>query len=223
MDWFTKFYAWACERLYYEFAWSYDWVSWLISLGYWSSWRRVALDYVTSAGASTPTVLELGFGTGELLREMAQQGIQVYGLELSPAMHKIAAAKLQKQQLVVPCVRAEAQAMPFTAHCFDVLVSTFPAPYILNQATLHECVRLLRKPDPALGLPGGRLVIVGLWVELEQRWLRLLLPLFYGAPSSAFIAHCEARLRAAGLQPSFTAQRIGPMRVSVVVAERQGA
>jgi len=38
--------VWATYRLYHEFAWAYDVVSWLVSLGHWAGWRRIALDHV---------------------------------------------------------------------------------------------------------------------------------------------------------------------------------
>jgi len=233
-SWLTKLYAWACERLYTEFAGSYDQVSWLVSLGRWSNWRRAALNYLPPpvaesgvAGEINPAlrVLEIGFGTGELLLEMARQGIQATGLELSPAMHKVTATKLHQQGLHVPRVRAVAQTMPLATASFDAIISTFPASYILDPATLQECARLLRKPQPARhlsgNLPGGRLVIVGLWVEIEQAFLRQIVPFFYGTPSPAFVSLCESRLTTAGLKPTFTHYRTGPVAVSVVVAERQ--
>lgn len=219
MNWFTQFYAWACERLYYEFAWSYDWVSWLVSLGAWSGWRRVALDYVQDASHTTPLVLELGFGTGELLLDMAQRNIQVYGLELSPAMHKITAAKLRKRRLKVHCVRALAQAMPFADESFDNIIATFPAPYILQANTLHECARLLRKPQPAAGLQGGRLIIVGLWVAAEDGNWRRYIPFFYGTPSGALLRHIQQRFAAAGLKVTLTEQRTRSGRLGVVIGE----
>ncbi len=219
MDWFTRFYAWACERLYYEFAWSYDWVSWLVSLGAWSGWRRVALNYVQDASNVTSRVLELGFGTGELLLELAQRDIQVCGLELSPAMHKITAAKLRKRGLKAPCVRALAQGMPFTDGSFDNIIATFPAPYILQAATLQECARLLRPPQLATGLRGGRLIIVGLWVAAESRNWRRYFPLFYGVPSEALLKMIEQRFTAAGLAVTITEQHTGSGRLSVVIGE----
>lgn len=229
MNWFIKLYAWACERLYAEFAGSYDWVSWLVSLGHWSDWRRAALYYlplsIVERGqgdevSPTRRVLEIGFGTGELLLEMARQGIATTGLELSPAMHQVTATKLRRQGFDVPRVRAFAQATPLADESFDAIISTFPAAYILDPATLRECARLLRKPQPAAERPGGRLVIVGLWVEIQHRFLRQLAPLFYGAPSPAFLAECTARLSAAGLQPTFTRYHAGVVDVAVIIAER---
>ncbi|HOG46271.1 MAG TPA: class I SAM-dependent methyltransferase, partial [Anaerolineae bacterium] len=159
LAWPARGYRWATERLYHEFAWAYDAVSWLVSLGRWSGWRRQALAYVGG-----PRVLELGFGTGELLIEMAGRGWQAVGLERSPAMQRVTARKLRRQGLRVPRLCGAAQALPLAAASLDAIVATFPADYILAPGTWHEAARALR--------PGGRLVIAGLFVELDLPALR---------------------------------------------------
>lgn len=165
-------YRWACERLYAELAWSYDWVSWLVSLGQWQRWRALAL-----AEMQGERILELGFGTGELLCAASATGRAIYGLELAPAMHGLTAQKLTQRGLATPRVQARAQAMPFADATFDTIVATFPAPYILETATLRECVRLLR-PSPAGQNSASRLLIVGLWVRLRHPTLQRMMPLF---------------------------------------------
>ncbi|NTV64514.1 MAG: hypothetical protein HGA65_13385, partial [Oscillochloris sp.] len=47
---------WAFERLYREFAWTYDMVAVAVSGGLWRRWGLAALPYVRGR------VLELGFG-----------------------------------------------------------------------------------------------------------------------------------------------------------------
>ncbi len=219
MNRLTKLYAWACERLYYEFAGSYDRVSWLVSLGRWAAWRRVALDYLPTVIAR-PRVLEIGFGTGELLLEMARRGINMMGLELSPAMHKITATKLRQHGLAVPQVRALAQAMPLADASFDVILSTFPAPYMLDPATLRECARLLRDPTPDQPGSGGQLVIVGLWVSLNNSRLGKLAPLFYGAPNEAVTNQIGQKLMQAGFSSRMIEHKIGLVSVGIIVGER---
>jgi ubiquinone/menaquinone biosynthesis C-methylase UbiE len=225
MNLLTKLYAWACERLYDEFAGSYDVVSWLVSLGRWAAWRRLALDYLpselaTKQQSAAPCVLEIGFGTGELLLEMARRGIDGMGLELSSAMHKITAKKLARHRLSVPCVRAVAQAMPLADASFDAILATFPAPYILESATLAECARLLRPPKPDQPRSGGRLVIVGLWVGLNQPLLGKLVPLFYSSPGETFTNQILQRLTQAGFSSQIINHKIGLVSVGVIVGER---
>lgn len=220
--WLRHLYAWACARLYAELAWSYNLVSWLVSLGWWDRWRAVALLYVQG-----PRVLEIGFGTGELLPRLAARMPLPFGLELSPAMHRQARRKLRQLGLSVPLVQARAQAMPFADHSFDTLVATFPAPYILEPTTLAECARLLALPatTATCTVTGnspqrGRLVIVGLWVDFAQsHWTRWI-PLFYGRPNTAAIARLLSIFTTAGFSPTILDCPVGPFRVGVVVAER---
>ncbi len=140
-------------------------------------------------------MLEIGFGSGELLAELADCGWQVTGLELSPAMQTVAARRPAQRSAhsarAAACVLAPAQAMPFAAAAFDTVVATFPAPYILQPETLAECARVLR--------PGGRLVVGGLWVRLQNEHLRRALPVFYADPTLGQIEAIAQHVRAAGL------------------------
>ena len=212
MMWLRRLYGWACERLYAELAWSYDWVSWLVSFGYWDRWRTLALDYLHGE-----RVLEIGFGTGALLPRLAQQTALTVGLELSSAMQQQTARNLTRQSLRLPRVQARAQAMPFANGTFDTVLATFPAPYILHPTTLQECVRLLAPPTPINR--GGRLVIVGLWVTLQDaRWQRRM-PFFYGHPSQEAQQRLIQLLQTAGLRATLEERAVGFAQVSVVVAE----
>ena len=161
-SWWSRAYLWATHQLYSEFAWAYDLVSWAASLGWWSRWRREALEHIIGS-----RVLEIGFGTGELLVEMATRGLQVWGLEPSRAMHRVTSRKLGKRHLWVPRVRAGAQALPFADGSFDSIVATFPAEYILDPATFRESARILRAADPSTG-EAGRFIIGGLFFRIGR-------------------------------------------------------
>lgn len=205
VNWWQILYAWACERLYAEFAWSYDWVSWLVSFGRWSQWRALALDHVVGE-----SILELGFGTGELLLALRQQGQKVVGLELSPAMHQQVTKKLRRRGGTAPRIQARAQATGLAPATFDTIISTFPAPYIFAPATLAECHRLLR--------PGGRLVIV-LGVAAGPQSRQRFIPLFYGAPSTVWHLRLRERFHAAGFAPTFIDHPLNGVLVQIIVAE----
>lgn len=207
-----RLYAWACERLYAELAGYYNLISWLVSFGQWDRWRRLALDQLQGA-----RVLELGFGTGELLPHLAVRSKLTVGLDLSPAMHQQARRKLAAVDVSLPLVQAQAQSMPFANHAFDTIVATFPAPYILEPSTLAECARILASPTNA---GAGRLVIVGLWVTTAnpswERWL----PLFYGRPAQATVERITAHLTTAGFAPTLRECPVGRFQVGMIVAER---
>jgi ubiquinone/menaquinone biosynthesis C-methylase UbiE len=71
--------------LYHQFAFTYDAVAWLVSLGQWQAWGRTALKWVRG-----PRVLELGHGPGHLLIALARSGRQPIGIDLSPQMIRLA-------------------------------------------------------------------------------------------------------------------------------------
>jgi ubiquinone/menaquinone biosynthesis C-methylase UbiE len=213
LSWLVKCYAWACERLYHEMAWVYDMVSWLVSAGRWAVWRRSALGYLPEQAGLC--VLEIGFGTGELLLDLAQRYGAVYGLELSPAMQAVTRHKLRRRGITAAVVRAQAQAMPLADAQFDAILATFPAPYILDPATLAECARTLRTD--------GRLIIAGLWVSVKPAALARLLPLFYGDLAPDLWQTIAQRMAAAGLYAEVDYYADSPFQVGVIVAQKGGA
>ena len=98
--------------------------------------------------AAGTCVLEIGFGTGELLGELTGLPVtQVTGLELSPQMHAVAGRRLAVDGEACAAIQAAAGRMPFGAGSFDTVVSTFPAPYILEPDTLAECARIPAEED----------------------------------------------------------------------------
>jgi len=142
-----KLVKWGFHLLYNQFAWTYDAVSWLVSLGNWRRWQRAVIPYL--AGERT---LEMASGTGNLLIDLAEAGFRPCGLDLSPYMVRITRRKLRRRGLTVPLCRGRAQALPFADGVFDSVVSTFPAEFILQPTTLREVARVLR--------PGGRAVVI---------------------------------------------------------------
>lgn len=135
--------------LYNEMAWTYDSVAWVVSLGQWRTWQRTALKHLPPPNAF---ILELAHGTGNLQLDLHAAGYRRVGLDISRAMGIITRRKLKRNKVSAPLVRGGGQALPFADATFDAVVSTFPTPFIFEQATLHEIQRVL-KPD-------GRLVIV---------------------------------------------------------------
>lgn len=133
--------------LYNELAWSYDFVSRLVSQGQWRRWQRAAIPFLRG-----PRVLELALGTGDLLLDLMERDYLAAGIDLSPAMVRIAARKLRRAGRPLHIVRACAQALPFEGANFDAVVSTFPTPFILDPNTRVEVWRVLA--------PSGRWIIV---------------------------------------------------------------
>ena len=215
VNWLARLYVWATYRLYHEFAWAYDMVSWLVSLGHWAGWRRIALDHMIGR-----RVLEIGFGTGELLIEMARRDLHVYGLEYSPAMQRVTTRKMVRQGIGVPRVRGATQEMPFVGGSFDSIIATFPAGYILDPATLREVARLLRRPDPSTATCGGRFIVVGLVLDTDNLLLRRATRLIFGTLTESVLARYERIATAAGLRVTVTARSGKGLRMPVIISER---
>ncbi len=136
--------------LYNEMAWTYDTVSWGVSLGQWRNWQRAALKHLETQPGDM--VLELAHGTGNLQLDLYAAGYQRVACDLSPYMGRIAQRKLLRHHIAAPLVRGRAQQLPFPDQSFDAVVSTFPTPFIIEMETLREIYRVLK--------PGKRLVIV---------------------------------------------------------------
>ncbi|WP_298983390.1 class I SAM-dependent methyltransferase [Caldilinea sp.] len=207
-------YAWACERLYHELAWQYDWVSWLVSLGRWDAWRRVALGEIEARKRPIDLpMLEIGFGTGDLLLTAQRLGLAMIGLEFSSQMHAVASAKALKEKLEAPRVQATAEAMPFADGCFGALLATFPAPFLLKATTLGECARVLNAE--------GLFVVVGLWVTPLLAGRRINLPLLYATPSPSLLASWTEAFASAGFVVDIQGKAAANAEVGVLVARKK--
>lgn len=135
------------DLLYNRLAWTYDLVSWTVSIGQWRRWQQTALPFLRPG-----PVLEIAHGTGNLMLDLHRAGHAPVGLDLSPAMGAIARKKLRAQAVRLPLIRARVQALPFASGAFASLVSTFPTEFVVDSQAIAEFYRVLA--------PGGALVIV---------------------------------------------------------------
>jgi ubiquinone/menaquinone biosynthesis C-methylase UbiE len=182
--WFLRF---AFHLLYYQLAWTYDLVAWLVSFGQWPAWRRTATLFLQDG----PT-LELGYGTGGLMADMAARELAPVGLDLSPYMARLARRRLLRQRAIPRLVRGQAQQLPFPDASFANVVATFPTEFILDPATLTSLARVLRS--------NGRLVIVAIGHLKGPGPLRYFVEWLYRVTGQREIPEPEplARLKAFG-------------------------
>lgn len=135
------------------------------SPGYESGWRgglhhRIAdraVDISIACVAAPRRVLDLGCGTGYLLRQLAArcpQATELVGLDPAAGMIEVAtAANLDVRLHFIPGV---AESVPYPDQHFDLVVSTTSFDHWADQqAGLHECARVMA--------PGSYLVLTDLF------------------------------------------------------------
>src|SRR5437870_13104288 len=138
----------ACK--YDGFARWYDWVEGVPDLLGVSRLRRRLLRRASGQ------VLEVAVGTGKNLRYYPR-GCQIIAVDLSREMLNIARKRAGKLSIDVSLLLADAQALPFSDHSFDTVVSslgtcTFPEPVI----ALQEMARVCRTDGRVLLVEHGR-------------------------------------------------------------------
>jgi ubiquinone/menaquinone biosynthesis C-methylase UbiE len=200
--------------LYNEMAWTYDWVSWVVSLGHWRSWQRSSIQHL-SVGAGDQ-VLELAHGTANLQIDLEDAGLDAVGLDLSPFMGRIARHKLTRLGREPRLVCASATALPFSDGHFGAVVSTFPTEFILYPDTLAEAYRVLKPGGHMVFVPNGMLTLMNPVARFLE-WLYQITGQRGPWPTDPLEA-----FRAAGFNPSLVTEELPGSRVWIVIAAKQG-
>jgi ubiquinone/menaquinone biosynthesis C-methylase UbiE len=140
------------DLLYHQFAWTYDLVSWLVSVGQWNAWIATTLPFV-----SGEKILELGHGPGHFQKMASAREINTIGLDLSPQMGRICQRRLLSSGFQSKLVTGNGTTVPFPTNTFSTIVATFPTEYIIHPSTLSEIHRTLK--------PGGKFILLPLaWI-----------------------------------------------------------
>ncbi len=204
--------------LYNELAWTYDLVSWLVSLGEWRAWQQAALPFV--AGRD---VLEIGHGPGHMLLALQNARYDVVGLDLSPFMGRRAQRRTQR---TVPLVRGKVQDLPLATAVFDTVLATFPTEYIIDPAALTAIARVLRVNGRLVIVPEGQLTGRGP-LQRAIEWLFAITGQRYAAAEAADGRETAVwqqflpRFRAAGFQVAFVRVTRPRSQVTVIIATKQ--
>jgi len=209
--------------LYYELAWTYDLVSWLVSLGEWRAWQQAALPYINGR-----SILEIGHGPGHLLLELAQNDKQVVGLDLSPHMGRMAQRRLRRAGVSVPLIQGRVQALPLQTAVFHTVLSTFPTDYVAQPETLVAVHRVLAENGRFVIVPEGHLTGSGPLHRLIH-WLFRITGQRSGPfavdnehfwPDEAMWQPLRRRFAAAGFAVTIDHARLPRSGVTVIVAEK---
>ena len=132
----------------------YDWMSgvydgFMFVFPLWKRWIRSVLPFLEG-----PRVLEVSFGTGDLMAQYARRGrFDVTGIDYNQRMIELTRTKLAGLGLAAELRRGNVESLPFPDATFDSVVNTMAMTgYPDGRLALSELVRVLK--------PGGRLLIV---------------------------------------------------------------
>lgn len=200
--------------LYGELSFTYDLVSWIVSLGAWRDWQRCVLDHLPAPGAGI--VLELAHGTGHLQVELRRRNYAAIGLDASPWMGGRARATMRRAGMQADLFQAQGQQLPLPAASVAAVLSTFPTEFIVHEATLREVYRTLK--------PGGVLVIVPSAELTGSGLLARFLEWLYQVTGQrgGSLQHFVDRIAARGFDVAVVPHVLKRSRVEVVVARRVG-
>lgn len=143
----------AFHLFYNPFAFTYDWVSAIVSRGQWRNWTRAALPHIVGT-----RVLEIPSGTGNLLLDLHAAGYHAIGVDLSAAMLNITRAKFCHQRAIAPILRARVQALPFANNTFDSITMTFPPGFAYDPRAFAELARVLVDEGRLIWVDAARLL-----------------------------------------------------------------
>lgn len=121
--------------------------------------HAAALDAVEATGAPPARLLDIGCGTGRLLRDARARWPETQLIGVDPAEGMIAVARELTPDATL--LVGSAEALPLGTGSIDVVLSTLSFHHWRDQAAgLHEIARVLR--------PGGRFVLVDV---ASPQWL----------------------------------------------------
>jgi len=113
-----------------------------------------AVDLALASAVRPSRILDVGCGTGYLLRRLAgrvPQALELAGIDVAPAM--IEAARAMAADSRIRFATGTAEELPYPEQMFDLVVSTTSFDHWADQrAGLAECARVLA--------PGGHLVLI---------------------------------------------------------------
>ncbi len=209
---FLKFFFW---HFYHGFAWTYDFVAAVVSIGRWNDWIRCAIPYIQGT-----SILEIGHGPGHLQAELrGRRGLFATGLDESRQMGRLASKRLSRAGYsALNLTRGVSQCLPYPGKVFDTVVSTFPAEYIFEAETLSEIKRVLRE--------GGRFVLLpAAWIVGRRTLDRLAAWLFRATdqaprfPANILAERLQVQLGKAGFQLEFLTVEVRSSEVLVVIGQ----
>jgi len=152
------------DSFYTRFVGIYDLL--VKSIPVWKNWLKQTLPHIRG-----PRVLEISFGTGYLLTQIADR-FHAYGIDYNAAMTQTAKRNLLKSGLSANLQQADVSHLPYASHSFDTILNTMAfSGYPDGVAALSEMERVLE--------PGGRLVMIDVDYPKDRNRLGMALTKFW--------------------------------------------
>jgi len=154
--------------LFARIARRYDLINDLQSFGLHRSWKRRVVD-LARAGKEAPA-LDICCGTGDIAFALSQRGAEVTGLDFSPEMLEVAAARQKKNpksEIRNPkFMQGDAQQLPFAENTFDAVTVGYG---LRNLTTWQRGVEEMHR----VARPGGRVVVLDFGKPPNAIWRAL--------------------------------------------------
>jgi ubiquinone/menaquinone biosynthesis C-methylase UbiE len=134
--------------LYHQFSWGYDFVAYIVSVGLWKDWIRAILPKIKGS-----KILEIGHGPGHLQVELFTDSKEIFGLDLSPQMGRMAFRKIEKSGNKPKLINGNTDTLPFPPNSFNTIAATFPTNYIKSPKVIGEIYRALKTGGEFVFIP----------------------------------------------------------------------
>jgi SAM-dependent methyltransferase len=116
--------------------------------------RRLEMILAAAGERVRGSILENGCGVGMYVEHLSPLGGHIYGLEYDFDRAREAGARSPG------IVNAAGEHLPYSNSTFDLILSHEVLEHVQDDAdAVREMVRVLRSPDPASGISGGRIVL----------------------------------------------------------------
>jgi ubiquinone/menaquinone biosynthesis C-methylase UbiE len=215
MNLFRRLMRFFFHHFYHSFAWTYDFVASLVSIGRWDDWVQAVIPFIQGEN-----VLEVGHGPGHLQYKLIDANRFNVGLDESAQMGRLAKLRLLGAgQNKFKLIRGQGEMLPLKAETFDTVISTFPTEYIFEQQTLSEIYRILRSDGLLIVLPAAWIVGQKL-LDRGAAWLFKVTGQAPAFPHTVISQRLAPVFKNVGFKPEFKIIEIRSSVVLIVIANK---